>query len=164
MVWEGGDGLNGMPMGELTGLVRELVGEMRGFREELREVKKVVEKGLKNVVRASHSWHRSPVGDVLDYVEWWAEFPQEEMEEEYQELWWEDLTYWEYLKEKQVDKEKLDELVSRTMSWRRAKRKGEMALRSRSPRWIWRSDMSEMPWVPSSTTQNVFLVFFLYIS
>ena len=29
-------------MGELTGLVRELVGEMRGFREELREVKKVV--------------------------------------------------------------------------------------------------------------------------
>ena len=47
--------MNGMPMGELTGLVRELVGEMRGFREELREVKKVLEMGLKNVARASHS-------------------------------------------------------------------------------------------------------------
>ena len=34
------------------------------------------------------------------------------MEEEYQELWREDLTYWEYLKEKQVDKEKLDEMVT----------------------------------------------------
>ena len=41
-VWEGGEGLNGMPMGELMGLVRELVGEMRGFREKLREVKEVV--------------------------------------------------------------------------------------------------------------------------
>ena len=60
----------------------------------------------------SHSWHQNPVGDTLDYTEWWAEFPQEEMEEEYQELWREDLTYWEYLKEKQVDKEKLDELVT----------------------------------------------------
>ena len=39
-------------------------------------------------------------------------FPQEEIEEEYQELWRQDLTYWEDLKEKQVDKEKLDELVT----------------------------------------------------
>ena len=30
-VWEGGDGLNRVPMVELTGLVRELVGEMKGF-------------------------------------------------------------------------------------------------------------------------------------
>ena len=112
VVWEGGKGLNGMLMGELMGLVRELVGEMRGFREELWEVKKVVEKGLRNVAKASHSWHWTPVGDALDYAEWWAEFPQEEMEEEYQELWREDLTYWEYLKEKQVDKEKLDALVT----------------------------------------------------
>ena len=108
-VWEGGDGLNRMPMGELTGLVRELVGEMRGFREELREVKKVVEKGLRNMAKASHLWHRTPVADVLDYTEWWVGFPQEEIEEEYQELWREDLTYWEY---QQVDKEKLDELVT----------------------------------------------------
>ena len=46
--------MNRVPMAELTGLVRELVGEMRGFREELREVKKVVEKGLRNVARVSH--------------------------------------------------------------------------------------------------------------
>ena len=111
-VWEGGEGLNRTPMGELMGLVRELVGEMRGFREELWEVKKVVEKGLRNVVRASHSWHRTPIVDALNYMEWWAGFPQEEIEEEYQELWREDLTYWEYLKEKQVDKEKLDKLVT----------------------------------------------------
>ena len=78
----------------------------------MREVKKVVEKGLKNVARASHSWHRNPVGDALDYADWWVEFPLEEMEEEYQELWREDLMYWEYLKEKQVDKDKLDELVT----------------------------------------------------
>ena len=43
LVWEGGDGLNGVLMAELTGLVRELVGEMKGFREELREVKEVVD-------------------------------------------------------------------------------------------------------------------------
>ena len=109
MVWEGGDGLNGTLMGELMGLVRELVGEMRGFRKELQEVKKVVEKGLRNVAKASHSWHRTPVMDMLDYTEWWAGFPQEEIEEEYQELWREDLTYWEYLKEKQVDKERSEE-------------------------------------------------------
>ena len=30
VVWEGGEGLNGMLMEELMGLVRELVGEMRG--------------------------------------------------------------------------------------------------------------------------------------
>ena len=83
VVWEGGEGLNGTLMGELMGLVRELVGEMRGFREELWEVKKVVEKGLRNVVRASHSWHRTPIMDVLNYMEWWAGFPQEEIEEEY---------------------------------------------------------------------------------
>ena len=104
--------MNGVPMAELTGLVRELVGEMKGFREELREVKKVVEKGLRNVARANHSWHRNSVGDALDYTDWWAEFPLEEMEEEYQELWREDLTYWEHLKEKQVDKEKLDKMVT----------------------------------------------------
>ena len=107
-----GDGLNGVPMAELMGLVRELVGEMKGFREELREVKKVVEKGLRNIVRANHSWHQNPIRDALNYADWWAGFPLEEMEEEYQELWREDLTYWEYLKEKQVDKEKLDELVT----------------------------------------------------
>ena len=110
-VWEGGEGLNGMPMGELMGLVRELVGEMRGFREELREVKEVVEKGLRNVVKASHLWHQTPVADALNYAEWWVGFPQEEMEREYQELWKEDGTYWEYLKVQQIDREKLDELV-----------------------------------------------------
>ena len=111
-VWEGGDGLNGVPMAELTGLVRELVGEMKGFREELREVKEVVEKGFKNVARASHSWHRTPVADALNYAEWWAGFPQEEMEEEYQELWKEDLGYWEYLKQMQVGAEEMEELVT----------------------------------------------------
>ena len=50
--------MNGVPMAELMGLVRELVGEMKGFQEELREVKEAVEKGFKNVARASHSWHR----------------------------------------------------------------------------------------------------------
>ena len=80
-MWEGGEGLNGTPMGELTGLVRELVGEMKGFQEELREVKEVVEKGLKNMARASHLWHWTPVADALDYAEWWAGFSQEEMEE-----------------------------------------------------------------------------------
>ena len=112
LVWEGGDGLNGMPMGELVGLVRELVWEMRGFREELREVKKVVEKGLRNVAKASHLWHRTPIVDALNYMEWWVGFQQEEIEEEYQELWREDLMYWEYLKKKQVDKEKLDEFIT----------------------------------------------------
>ena len=34
---------------------------------------------------------------------------------------------------------------------KRAKRKGEMASRSGSPRWIWRSEASEKPWVPSFT-------------
>ena len=33
------------------------------------------------------------------------------MEEEYQELWKEDGMYWEYFKEKQIDRQKLDELV-----------------------------------------------------
>ena len=111
LVWEGGDGLNGMPMGELTGWVRELVGEMRGFREELREVKKVVEKGLKNVARVNHSWHQTPVTDALDYVEWWAGFPQEEMDRKYQELWLEDGMYWKYLKER-IDEGELDTLVN----------------------------------------------------
>ena len=110
-VWEGGDGLNGVPMAELTGLVRELVGEMKGFWEELREVKKVVEKGLKNVARASHSWHRTPVANALDYAEWWAGFPQEEMDREYQELWLEDGMYWKYLKER-IDEGELDTMVN----------------------------------------------------
>ena len=110
-VWEGGDGLNGVPMAELTGLVRELVGEMKGFREELREVKEAVEKGFKNVARASHSWHRTPVADVLDYAEWWAGFPQEEMDREYQELWLEDGMYWKYLKER-IDEGELDTMVN----------------------------------------------------
>ena len=48
--------MNGVPIGELTGLVRELVKEMRGFREELQEMKEVVEKGLRNVAKANHSW------------------------------------------------------------------------------------------------------------
>ena len=81
------------------GLVRELVGEMRGFREELREMKEVVGTGLKNVVKANHLWHWTPVVDALDYMEWWAELPQEEMDQEYQ-LWLEDGTYWEYLRGK----------------------------------------------------------------
>ena len=34
---------------------------------------------------------------------------------------------------------------------KRAKRKGERASRSGSLRWIWRSDASEKPWVPSFT-------------
>ena len=110
-VWEGGEGLNRMPMGELMGLVRELVGEMRGFREELREMKEVVEKGLRNVMKANHSWHRTPVTDTLDYAEWWAEFPQEEMDQEYQELWLEDGMYWKYLKER-IDEGELDTLVN----------------------------------------------------
>ena len=111
LVWEGGDGLNGVPMVELTGLVRELVGEMKGFREELREVKEVVEKGLKNVARASHSWHQTPVPDALDKAEWWAGFPQEEMDREYQELWLEDGMYWKYLKER-IDEGELDTMVN----------------------------------------------------
>ena len=110
-IWEGGDGLNGLLMAELMGLVRELVGEMRGFREELREVKEVVEKGLKNVARANHSWHRTPVADALDYTEWWVGFPQEEMDQEYQELWLEDGMYWKYLKER-IDEGELDTLVN----------------------------------------------------
>ena len=110
-VWDGGDGLNRMLMEELTGLVRELGGEMRGFREELREVKEVVEKGLKKVAKESHSWHWTPIADTLDYVEWWAEFPQEEMDQEYQELWLEDGMYWKYLKER-IDKGELDTLVN----------------------------------------------------
>ena len=103
--------MNGMLMAELMGLVRELVGEMRGFREELREVKEVVEKGLKNVARANHSWHRTPVTDALNYTEWWAGFPQEEMDREYQELWLEDGMYWKYLKER-IDKGELNTMVN----------------------------------------------------
>ena len=79
---------------------------------ELREVKKVVEKGLKNVARANHSWHWTPVADVLDYTEWWVGFPQEEMDQEYQELWLEDGMYWEYLKER-IDEGELDTMVNR---------------------------------------------------
>ena len=126
----------------MTGLVRELVGEMRGFREELWEVKKVVEKGLRNVVKASHLWHRNPVRDALDYADWWAEFPLEEMEEEYQELWWEDLTYWEYLKEKQVDKEKLDELVTARF-WDYELEKGEEERGDGLEEWISEVDLEE---------------------
>ena len=110
-VWEGGEGLNRMPMGELTGLVQELVGEMRGFRKELREMKEVAEKELKDVMKANHSWYRTPVADAMDYVEWWVEFPQEEMDWEYQELWLEDGMYWKYLK-KRIDKGELDMLVN----------------------------------------------------
>ena len=103
--------MNGVLMAELTGLVRELVGEMKGFREELREVKKVVEKGLKNVARANHLWHRTPIANALDYAEWWAGFPQEEMDQEYQELWLEDGMYWKYLKER-IDEGELDTMVN----------------------------------------------------
>ena len=114
MIWEGGEGLNGMLMGELMGLVQELVGEMRGFRKELREMKEVVEKGLKNVAKSSHLWHWTPIADVLDYAEWWVEFPQEEMDQEYQELWLEDGSYWEYLRRK-IDEGELDRLVDKWM-------------------------------------------------
>ena len=110
-VWEGGEGLNRMPMGELTGLVRELVGEMRGFRKKLREIKEVAEKELKDVMKANHSWYRTSVADAMDYAEWWAEFPQEEMDWEYQELWLEDGMYWKYLK-KRIDEGELDMLVN----------------------------------------------------
>ena len=111
--------MNGVLMAELTGLVRELVGEMKGFREELREVKKVVEKGLKNVARANHSWHRTPVADALDYAEWWAGFREEEMDREYQELWLEDGMYWKYLKER-IDEGELDTMVNERVEIGRA--------------------------------------------
>ena len=59
MVWGGGAGLNGMLMGadlgELTELVRELVGEMR-------ELKETVERRLKNVVWANHLWYQTCAG------------------------------------------------------------------------------------------------------
>ena len=71
----------------------------------------VLEKGFKNVARASHSWHRTPVADALDYAEWWAGFPQEEMDREYQELWLEDGMYWNYLKER-IDEGELDTMVN----------------------------------------------------
>ena len=102
--------MNGITMGELTGLVRKLLGEMRGFREELREMKEVVEKGLKNVAMANHLWHQTPIVDALDYAEWWVEFPQEEMDWKYQELWLEDGMYWEYLRGK-IDGGELNQLV-----------------------------------------------------
>ena len=111
VVWEGGEGLNGMPMEELTGLVRELLREMRGFREGLREMKEVVEKGLRNIAKANHSWHQTPVTDAVDYAEWWVGFSQEEMDQEYQELWMEDGMYWKYLKER-IDEGELDMLVN----------------------------------------------------
>ena len=110
-VWEGGEGLNGILMGELVGLVRELVGKMRGFKEEMREMKEVVEKGLRNIAKANYSWHWTPVMDVMDYTKWWAGFPQEKMDWEFQELWLEDGLYWNYLKEK-IDEEELDRLVN----------------------------------------------------
>ena len=114
-VWEGGVGLNGVPMGadlsELTGLVRELVGEMRGMREELTEVKETVERGLRSVAKSSHSWYRTPVRDALDYAEWWEEFQVEEVDREYQELWKEDGLYFEFLKGR-IDDEELDREVN----------------------------------------------------
>ena len=57
-----------------------------GFREELREMKEVVETGLRNVMRVNHLWHWTPIVDVMDYMEWWAGFLKEEMDQEYQEL------------------------------------------------------------------------------
>ena len=63
------------------------------------------------MVKANHLWHQTLVVDVLDYVEWWAGFPQEEMEQKYQELWKEYGTYWEYLKGQEIDREELDEMV-----------------------------------------------------
>ena len=74
-------------------------------------MKEVVEKGLKNVARANHSWHWTPVADALDYAEWWVGFPQEEMDREYQELWLEDGMYWKYLKER-IDEGELDTMVN----------------------------------------------------
>ena len=124
-LWEGEAEVCGVSMGRrgwaeqnadggVSGVGKGVSGGDEGVQGGVAEVKKVVEKGLKNVARASHSWHWTPIGDTLNYVEWWAGFPQEEIEEEYQELWREDLMYWEYLKEKQVDKEKSDELVTTT--------------------------------------------------
>ena len=110
VVWEGGDGLNGMPLGELMGLVQKLVGEMKRFREELREMKEVVVKGLKNIMKSNHSWYQTPIADAIDYMEWYMEFPQEEMDWEYQELWLEDGLYWEYLKGK-IDNGELNRAV-----------------------------------------------------
>ena len=74
-------------------------------------MKEVVEKGLKNIMKANHLWHRTPIADALDYMEWWVGFPQEEMDQEFQELWKEDGTYWEYLKGR-IDEEELDGLVN----------------------------------------------------
>ena len=58
-VWEGEAGLNGVLMGtnlsELTGLVWELVGEVK-------ELKETMDRGFKNVVQATHSWHWTHVG------------------------------------------------------------------------------------------------------
>ena len=105
-VWEGGNGLNRMLMGELTGLVQELVGEMKGVREELREMKEVVEKGLKNIAKSNHPWYWTSITDVINYTE----FPQDEMDQAYQELWLEDGLYWEFLKWK-IDDEELDRAV-----------------------------------------------------
>ena len=104
VVWEGGAGLNGVLIGvnlsELMELVWELVGEMRGMREELKEVKEAVEKGFKNVVQASHLWYRTPIQDALDYAEWWEEFQKEEVDQEVTELWEEDGWYWEFVKDR----------------------------------------------------------------
>ena len=77
-------------MSEFMGLVQEMVGEMKRFREELREVKEVVEKGLKNIAKFDHLWYWTSVADATDYAEWWVDLPQEEMDWVYQELWLED--------------------------------------------------------------------------
>ena len=89
-----------------------MVGEMKGFREELREMKEVMEKGLKNTAKSNHSLYQTPGTDAMDYAEWWAEFLQEEMNQEYQELWLEDGMYWKFLKGKINDGE-LDRLVDK---------------------------------------------------
>ena len=160
MVWEGGEGLNRMLMGELTGLVWELVGEMKGFREELMEMKEVVEKGLRNIVKSNHLWHQTAITDVMDYVEWWAEFQQEEMDQQYQELWLEDGMYWKYLKEK-IDEGELDRLVDKRVQ-DYGLEEGEVGVgpESRFPRWIWRSNMSEKPWVLSFALKYFFFYAF----
>ena len=104
----------GADLSEFMGLVQEMVGEMKGFREELREVQEVVEKGLKNIAKSNHLWYWTSVADAMDYAEWWVEFPQEEMDWEFQELWLEDGAYWNHLKER-IDEGELDRLVNERM-------------------------------------------------
>ena len=127
--------MNGMLMGELMGLMQEMVGEMKGFREELREMKEIVENGLKNIIKSNHSWYQTPVIDVLNYTE----FLQDEMDWEYQELWLEDGLYWEFLEGK-IDNEELDRAVD---EWAQDYVLGEDNLGVGPEEWVLKVDMEE---------------------